>query len=88
MQTYETGVSPIGIGLRTPRKNYPVLVDRVILEDGSKMSLDGLKFFELTRSLKIKDIRDVKKNGFARVKVIFGSAENTKSFVSSQSAPS
>lgn len=45
----------------TIRKSYPVLVDGVTLEYGRRMSLNGHKFFELTRSLKIKGTLDVKK---------------------------
>lgn len=52
-------------------KNYPVLVNEVSLEDSRRMSLDGLEFFGLTRTLKIKGIWDVKRIGFVRVKLIF-----------------
>lgn len=45
--------------LYTPRKNFPVLADIISLED-SKLSFDGSKFIELTRSLDIKGILDVR----------------------------
>lgn len=56
-----------------PKKSIPVLVDGATLEDGTRMSLNGIKFIELTR---IKPIREVKKIGFAMVKVIFDRVEN------------
>lgn len=40
----------------TPRKSYPVsTTHRITIENGRRMSLDLLKFFELGTSLRIKD---------------------------------
>lgn len=67
--------------LETITKTHHVLDDKVTLENCRRMSRDGLKPFELTRSFKMKAIWDIKKTGFAGVTVIFDSAKNADSFV-------
>lgn len=44
------------------------------------LHLDGLKFSELTRSLNIEDILDVRKSGFVCVNVLFEKANNANFF--------